>query len=139
MMTPRELAQLCFEVPARVERIVHLAVVGDSMDDDLFEWLVEYAADVLGGQFGRPLEEVLGIYGDQAEQQQEALREALAHKPLLGWLVEVSTPVKTPNPITPGSGFSYSWGRYQSTVFYADTYDGALEAGLTWAESTIPK
>lgn len=138
MTTPRDLAERCFEIPARVDRIVHLAVVGDSMEADLFEWLAEYAADVLGEQFGRPFEEVIEIYGGRDEERNEALTEAFAHTPVLGWLIEVSTPDKTPNPITPGTGFSYSWGRYHSKVFYSYTYEGALEAGLTWAESTIP-
>lgn len=136
-MTPRELAERCFEIPARVDRIVHLAVIGDSpFEDELFEWLVEDAGDVLGEQFDRPLKDVVEAYGPRDDERHEALREALSHKPLLGWLVQVSTPDKTPNP---ASGFSYSWGRYHSRVFYGYTYEGTLESGLTWAESTIPK
>lgn len=132
-MTPYELAERCFEIPARVERIVHLATVGgDDMDSDMFEWLTEDAMHAMEGAFGvDDLWPHLNECGENVAAQREMLAQAMVHRPVLGWLVQVSTPVKTPS----GSGYRYSWGVSTSKVFYADTYEEALEAGLTWADT----
>jgi hypothetical protein len=138
-MTPVELAERCFEIPARVERVVHLAVIGGvDMDIDMFEWLIEDGRSALIGAFGtdpETFDAALMELGEREDTQREALASALVHKPVLGWLVEVSTPIKRQAT----AGCTFSWGSYRSKVFYAEEYAAALEAGLTWAEGLEPE
>lgn len=137
-MTAAELAERCFEIPARVDRIVHLATVGgDDMDDDLFEWLTDDARHALAGAFGTDVDTFdagLLELGPAESHRREALASALVHKPVLGWLVEVSTPTKR----ALGAGCTFSWGSYRSQVVYAATYEDALDTGLTWAQEQWP-
>lgn len=132
-MTGQELAERCFEIPARVERIVHLAVLGE-MEDEVLEWMTEDAAGALREALGFDLSAIPGMDDSNVEERREALSLALAHKSVFGWLVEVSTPVKHP---TGGGSWRFSWGNFESQVFYADSYEAAVDAGLSWAASTL--
>ncbi len=138
MTTAAELAERCFEIPARVERIVHLATIGgDDMDPDLFEWLTDDARHALAGAFGVDVgtfSAALLELGPGEDAQREALASSLVHRLVLGWLVEVSTPIKRRS----GGGCTFSWGSYRSQVVYASTYEAALDTGLTWADEQEP-
>lgn len=135
-MTDAELAERCFEIPARVEGIFHLAVMVSDMDSEVFDLLTEAGplAERIGEEIGVSVDAVLSRYGPSYDERLEAFTQALMDRPVLGWLVVVSTPVKKAG----GAGFSYSWAVYDTRAFYADTYTEALEAGLTWATGTYP-
>lgn len=135
-MSNADLAERCFEIPARVEGIFHLAVMVGDMDSEVFDLLTEAGplAERIGEEIGVSVDAMLSRYGRSYEERLEAFTEALMHGPVLGWLVVVSTPVKQPG----GAGFSYSWALYDTRAFYAGTYTEALEAGLTWATGTYP-
>ena len=53
------------------------------------------------------------------------------HK-LFGFLVRFDTPIVNKHG-------GYSWGYYTSKLVYADTFDGAVRAGLAWATAEHQK
>lgn len=130
------LQERIFDASVSVERIVHLGVqlATEYMEDDLIEWLLEDASDVLVSALGvteADWTEALNEYGTRRYEKQECLQEML--RPLNGWLVTVSVP-KIDWSEDGKSGSVHMGWRTMHTA-YADTYDEALEAALTWGEA----
>lgn len=121
----------CFEIPARVERIVHLAGVSESMSDETFDLLSDDWAPLIEQHLG--LDPLATRWLTVAEQR-EGLQVALTDKPLLGFIVEIATPEKTRT----GRGWAYSWSCCTTKAFYGDSYEEAVDAGLSWAAGLTP-
>lgn len=130
-----DLAERCFDVDMRVDRITHLAVVGgDDMDYEMFEYLTERCGAVIAEQLGladaAALHASIGEFGDEPDARKESFSQTILWKPLRGFLVAASQPVFTK---TKSGHLMFSWGYYDTRVFYAETYDDALELAFTWA------
>lgn len=127
------LSDRLYEADCRIDKIVHLeTMVVDDIDDDLFEWMTDGIEHVLRVALEIDnFDEMLNQYGADHHSQVEALREAILHKPLTGWLVQASTPVKKFHE----NGYGFSWGHTKACTFYAEQYADALEAAIAWAEA----
>lgn len=131
-----DLAERCFDVDMRVARITHLAVVGgEDMDYDMFEYLTGYTCGtVIAEQLGladvEALHAAITELGEERDAQKESFSQAILWKPVRGFLVEASQPVFQR---TKSGHLMFSWGYYDTRVFYAETYDDALELAFTWA------
>lgn len=105
------LRDRCDQAVLRVYKIVHLdTMIADPSDYDVIEWIKEDALEALD-------------LPDDLED--EELEDALCFKN--GWLVGANTPNRSTWPV-----FSWSW--YSTKVFFASTYDGAIDAAIAWAE-----
>jgi hypothetical protein len=131
-------ARRCAEIPVRVERIMHLATIGvpEAMTGEAFDLLTDDWAPLIERHLGGdPFAGFPGDYRPSQRELRKALHEALVLKPLLGWVVEVTTPVlvwRSPTQC------SYSWSDSVSKAFYGDTYEAALESGCAWAANASP-
>ena len=119
------------DVPARVDLIVHLRTMvvdgsADTVVEDLFEDMEE---DVLRKLWPNVPEDDLQSFLDGDMDDIGMLIDD--HK-LFGFLVRISTPL-----VNKYGG--YSWGYYTSKLVYADTFDGAVRAGLAWATAEHQK
>lgn len=114
------------EVPARVGLILHLRsmVVDDTCPaevEDLFDDLDD--ADVRA------------LWPDMPKDERDAFTRGdmlgvemvIDERKIFGFIVRVDTPVVDKHG-------DYSWGWYTHRLFYADTFDDALRAGLAWAQ-----
>lgn len=62
----------------------------------------------------------------------ESFNELIFDQKLFGFLVQFATPVRTYG--SDKKSHRFSWGHYYTEWVYAETLDGAIEAGLQWAE-----
>lgn len=126
---PLSLSERMWDASARVERIIHFEAMLTEPDRDLCEWLLEQMEPQL--KEAMKWQEEWGSLYALLDEDREEFVSTLARR-LDGWAVQISTPV--PSGMERGS-VMLSWGYYQSRCFMAGTYDAALEAGITWAES----
>jgi hypothetical protein len=137
MSTPDSatLQERIWDAGVTVERIVHLGVqlVAEHLDYDFMEWLLEDADSALAAALGvstDELAEAIDQFGTERSARQEAMQESL--RPLHGWLVAVSAP--RIDWSEDGKSGSVHTGWRTQRVMYADTYEEALEAALSWGE-----
>lgn len=121
-----ELYDALAEVPARVDRIVHLRtmVIDWGMSDvvdDLFDGMEEDELRVLLPQVTEA-EDVNAFLDGDVNHIQDVIHKLK----IFGFVVQLSTPI-----VNKSGG--YSWGYTTGASFYADTYEDALRAGLAWA------
>ena len=118
------------------ERFIYLAGALcelDALPDVLEEKFIDYLAvedivEVFSGMPGYVLEAL-----EQGNRGcAEVFAEWLVDSRKFGFLVHMETPVMQPHP---GGSCSYTWGRFTSRWFYADTLDQAFEKGFAWVES----
>lgn len=129
------LSERCFDANLVVHRVLHIpTTLAVGLNPDLTEWIrTDDGAEVIVTH--GLLDEIPG------ELDAQAVRAALADDDLPhllsrahGWLVELSTPIRTdPNPERTSwrlrSGWSTSWWHY------APTYEQAIAAALDWLET----
>lgn len=124
-----ELYDALAEVPARVDRIMHLrTMVIDASASDALDYLFDGMSE---GELKELLPQVTEDEDINAflEGELDLVQDVIRELKLFGFIVQISTPVVNK------SG-SYSWGYTTSASFYADTYEDALRAGLAWAKKT---
>jgi hypothetical protein len=130
-MTSAELYAALRPVPARVGAIVHLrtAIVDGSRSDAVEDLLEHVEREEIAALWPSMSEDAREAFYDLDQDAMEAWIEELG---LVGFLIRVETPI-----VDKRGG--YSWGCYTTKLFYADTYDEAVTAGLAWAKDEHQK
>jgi hypothetical protein len=122
------------DATARLEQVICIAgAIGDGMSfaEPLRGFLVE-DLDTMRKCFGTFPESVFdSLESDDNQEIAEAFSEWAIETDHLGFVVQIATPVMTPRG---EDSNSYSWGYYSTRWVYADTFDGAVDAGLLWVD-----
>lgn len=128
----KTLCEQLNEAPARIEMILHIGGMGAD-EYSLAEALDDFIAD--------DTDELLDLFSAIPESVREDLDDRDARGPafmdwalqndVLGFLIQMATPIRRNQT---SSGFSYSWGYYQTKWVYGDTIEEAVKNGLAWVE-----
>ena len=68
---------------------------------------------------------------DNRDETAEAFYQWAIETGHLGFAIQMATPVMTWHC---NNSASFSWGYYSTRWVYADTFDAAVDAGLTWVQ-----
>lgn len=129
--TNKQLSHLLDNESARVESILHLGCMisdcdacpqslRDFLEDDIFFEKDEIIPGMDDSIKQSLKDHDLYVFCSWAHEQGR-----------LGFLVKIATPVMTHH----GAAAIYSWARYRTHWFYAETFQDAIELGLEWVET----
>lgn len=127
-MTHVDTMQRFLQAEARLERVIYIAgALGaeQAPSDEITEFLEEVSKSDVARLFGSLPSSVAEAL-DRGDI--DGLCEWLVQQQLLGFLVQVSTPVMAKH----GDGSIFDWGHYRRHWVYQYTFEAALEAGFSW-------
>jgi hypothetical protein len=127
-MNHTEINETLFEHTIRIENLIYLAgaLTTDSLPPVLND-LIEEDPDRVSETFPEMPSSIL----EDEDSAVESVREWLVDNQLLGFMVQVATPVMTP---LSADAWRYSWGYYRTQWIYAETLAEALSKATRWAD-----
>lgn len=150
-MTPKEIASTFFDHSIRTEQVIALAFQADQYPDNLKEWweenrpeddgdetvtLQQYA--VLNKLFSDGAGRKVDFNDTLTDADVEDFMQELYRENLLGFLVEVSTPIPTRFHVGDDGYESSGFGYCTLKWFYTEALDGAFaERLIKWQEEYI--
>lgn len=115
---------------ARIEKVIYIAGAADpnAFSEDLKEFFEQAADEVIERCLGSVPD---GVELDDRDLMEEMVSEWLHGAGLMGYLVNVATPVMKRFTATDRS---FSWSYYCTNWVYAESMDEAIAKGLAWVQ-----
>lgn len=127
-MTHVDTMERFIQAEARLERVIYIAgALGaqEAPSDEITEFLEEVSKTDVARLFGS----LPGSVAEALDRNDiEGLCEWLVQQQLLGFLVQVSTPVMAKH----GDGSIFDWGYHRRHWVYAYDFEAALISGFAW-------
>ena len=121
---------------ARIEKVIWLGgqVYADAMSDEMEQFIEDQPLATVPQL--RPIFDLAEGEELSTEETADEMRSYCHRKGLLGFLFSVAVPVTTNHH---AGGYSYSWGHYTSSWFYAESTDAMVEKALAYAGERLLK